>query len=71
MKKKRIKYLKRGEFFCLREYDDSTTEVKSSLVWVRGNYDSSSKKYYCYKFDDVCHGNFLRGDRVVYSEIYF
>lgn len=66
-----IKELKRGEYFCIREYDDSTTEVKSSAVWIRGEYIPSEKKFSCYRFDDVNDERFFKGDKKVFNDIYF
>lgn len=66
-----IKELKRGEYFCIREYDDSTTEVKSSAVWIRGEYIPSEKKISCYRFDDVNDERFFKGDKKVFNDIYF
>lgn len=71
MKQTTVKDLKRGEYFCVRKYDDSTTEVKSSAVWVRGEYVPSLKKFSCYKFDDVNDERFFKGDKVVFGDIYF
>lgn len=36
-------------------------------VWVRDEYIRGSKKYSCYKYDDVNKETFLKGDRMVYS----
>lgn len=35
-------------------------------VWVRTDYDRSSKTYWLKKFDDVCAGLAVKGDRTVY-----
>ena len=66
-----VRDLKRGEYFCIREYDDSTVEVKSSAVWVRGDYVPSLKKFSCYRFDDVNDERFFKGDKKVFNDIYF
>lgn len=71
MKPTKIKDLKKVEYFCIRQYDDSEKEVKSSAVWVRGEYDRSSKLYSCFKFNDVNHEHFFKGSKVVFTEIYF
>lgn len=64
MTKKMIKELANGEFFRL-------TDSETAPVWVRVSYDRSSKKYYCYKFDDVFHKNFFKGTRVVFVDFEF
>lgn len=71
MKPTKIKDLKKGEYFCIRQYDDSSKEVKSSVVWVKGEYDRSSKTFSCYKFDDINHEHFFKGSKVVFTDINF
>lgn len=61
MKKVKIKELKSGEYFRLQPNDNAP-------LWVRGEYDRSSKKYGCYYYDDVNHESFMRGERTVYVE---
>jgi hypothetical protein len=58
MKEVMLKELKEGEYFKFNE----TTKV----VWVRGYYERSLKRYECYKFDDVNHESFFKGDRRVF-----
>lgn len=62
--KTKIKNLKVGDFFRLK---DSET----SPVWVRGEYDRSLKKYSTYKFDDVNHERFVSPDIEVFTEFEF
>ena len=59
---KRIADLKKGEYFTL---------FNGSPVWVRGEYDRSSKKYSCYRFDDVCHERFYNGSKLVFVDFEF
>ena len=61
---KKLKDLKRGEFFKLK---DSPT----SPMWVRSEYCRSERKYSCYKYDDVNHESFFKGDRIVFTDFYF
>lgn len=68
--KKTVKELKSGEFFTLKEYDEKS-KVPESSVWVRGEFERSTKKYSCYKFSDMNHENFCRGDRIVYTDFEF
>lgn len=70
MAKTTIKELKKGDFFRLKEFREDEV-VNSSSVWIRGDYERSSKKYSCSKFDDFCHENFFRGDKVVYVDFEF
>lgn len=59
--KAKIKNLKQGEFFRLK---DSET----APVWIRGEYDrlDGINKYLCTKFDDISHGHHYKGDKEVY-----
>lgn len=71
---RRIKELELGDYFVIssKSIDCNTEEVKSSSsVWVRGSYDRSSKKYSCYKYDDVNHENFFKGDKKVFVDFIF
>lgn len=60
--------LREGEFFVLNESSINTEGYakSESVVWVRGEYERSEKKYSCTKFVDVCHESFLKADTVVY-----
>ena len=66
----KVKELKKGDFFTLKDVSGSTY-IPDSVVWVRGEYDRASKKYECYKYDDVNHFSYLRADRVVYTDFVF
>ena len=62
-----VKQLKRGDFFTLKAID----YPKKSQVYVRGDYDRTSKKYICYKFSDVCSARTMKGDKEVYTDFTF
>ena len=66
----KVKNLKKGDFFTLKDVSGSTF-IPDSFVWVRGDYDRSSKKYECYKYDDVNHFSYFRPERVVYFDFVF
>lgn len=56
---KKIKDLKKGEYFRLKDSD-------SAPVWIRGEYVREEKKYSAYKFDDINHERlFAPGKEVV------
>ena len=59
MEQMTIKAIPKGEFIKLN--DSETTPV-----WVRGEYDRSSRTYSIYKFDDINHEAFVRGSRSVF-----
>ena len=66
----KIKDLKVGDYFTLKDCSE-LEETPSRLVWVRGEYDRSSKTYSCYKFDDVCHEHNYKGDKDVFTDFNF
>lgn len=61
MRKTELKNVKREEFFRL-------ADSESAPLWIRGEYDRSSKKYECYKYDDVSHWAEFRGTRLAFVE---
>lgn len=62
-----IKDLKKGDFFTMREHE----YPNDSQVWVRDEYDRSTKKYCCYKWDDVNHVSLKKGTMKVYADFIF
>ena len=67
---KTVKELKSGDFFTLKEYAENRV-VPENSVWVRGEFERSTKKYSCCKFSDMNHENFFKGDRIVYTDFDF
>ena len=59
-----IKNLKKGEYFRLKDSGTAT-------VQVRGEYERSSKKYSCCRFDDMSAERFFSGDKQVYVDFEF
>ena len=64
-----LKYLKKGDYFTKKDYGFG--EVSETKVWVRGDYDRSTKKYECFKFDDVCKTQMISGTKEVYIDFTF
>ena len=62
MDEKRIKDLKQGDLFCLKNYDNPTDEQ----IYIRGYYERFSKKYECYKYSDINAERFFDGNKIVY-----
>ena len=62
-----IRALKMGEFFT----KNPVPEPNMRQVWVRGEYDRSVKKYWCYRFWDVCDGAYFPASREVFTEFTF
>lgn len=64
-----IKDLKVGDYFTLKGYGEQ--DVPERAVWVRGEYDRTSKTYSCCKFNDMCHEHFFKGAKVVFTDFIF
>lgn len=58
-----IKDLKPGTFF--------KTSPKSKIVYIRGAYDRSEKKYECQRFDDISVCIYCAGSRAAYTDFTF
>lgn len=63
----KVKDLKQGEFFTLKEIAEPT----DSQVWVRGCYDRSEKAYICHNFGDVNRCRSFKADRSVFNDFVF
>jgi hypothetical protein len=62
-----IKELKRGDFFTKKAIEYPT----ESQVWVRGEYDRSSRKYECHRWDDVNRICLMKADAQVFTDLLF
>lgn len=54
----KLKEVKQGDYF------KRTPDAKA--VYVRDYYERSTKRYSCYKFDDVNAESFINGEKLVY-----
>lgn len=64
---KRLSELKKGEYFTTREI----AEPNENQVFVKGDYDRSTKTYSCYKFGDVNEERFFKGTQKIFVEFVF
>lgn len=71
MKAIKIKDLKKGDLFVLRPLKNPEEEAPINIVWERGDYNRECKKYECSKYADICKYNWMRGDRIVYTDFIF
>lgn len=62
-----ISQIKKDTFFTLKPVE----EPKESQVYVRGDYNRSTKKYEAYKFEDINDFREFKGDKKVYIDFYF
>ena len=62
-----VKALKKGDWFTLKPIE----EPKESQVYIRDEYDRSTKRYLCGKFCDISASREFKGDKVVYTDFFF
>lgn len=62
-----IKDIKKGDYFTLKEI----SEPKESQVYIKGEYDKSSKTYSCCKFNDMNEERFYKGNKIIFAEFIF
>lgn len=62
-----IRQIKKCTFFTLKPIE----EPNESQVYVRDEYNRSTKKYEAYKFEDVSDFREFKGDKKVYIDFYF
>lgn len=65
----KLKELKHGDFFTRKAMNGQ--EAKASQVYIKGDYDRSTKKYWCQKWNDISRGMELKGDTEVYQDFTF
>ena len=65
----KLKELKRGDYFTRQPMHEQ--EAKASQVYIKEDYDRSTKKYWCQKWDDISRGIELKGDTEVYQDFTF
>ncbi len=62
-----IKELKKGEYFTRK----AIAEPTEKQVWIRGEYDRSTRCYECTCFADVCYTLYLKGSTKVFTDFVF
>lgn len=62
-----LKELKKGEYFTRKNIPYPT----DNQVYIRGDYDRTSKKYSCLHFNDINREIFLKGDTIIYTDFTF
>lgn len=67
MKETTIKALKRGEWFTLKPLEEPTEKQ----VYIRGDYDRETKKYFIEKWDNIGNGRMIKGTTKAYTEFTF
>ena len=65
----KLKELKKGEFFTRKSLGGQ--EAKESQIYIKDDYDYSTKKYWCQKWCDISKGIELKGDTEVCQDFIF
>lgn len=68
---KKLKDVKKGEYFTLKDYESVCGFVTEKQVYIRGEYDRAEKKYLCGKFIDISYSRYLKGDTIVFTDFTF
>lgn len=63
----KLKDLAKGEYFTKKSIEYPTERQ----VFVKGDYDRSTKKYICCRFSNICDDQLLKGDTEVFTEFTF
>ena len=63
----KLKDLKKGDWFTLK----NISEQKDNQVWIKDEYDRSSKKYLCIRWSDISDSKEISGDKEVYTDFTF
>lgn len=63
----KIRELKQGDYFTLKQID----EPKESQVWIRGEYDRSTRTYSATNFSDMNRERCFKGDKEVFTDFIF
>lgn len=62
--------LKKGEYFTICDHDGE--EINDpSIIWVRDEYDHSTRKFICRHFDDIGSSRQWKADTRVYVDFIF
>lgn len=61
-----LKELKKGDYFCVIPHNEK--EVKAKQVYIKGEYNRSTKKYICGRCDDISYSREFRPTMPVYLD---
>lgn len=62
----KLNELKKGDYFCIRPHHDE--EVKPKQVYIKGDYNRTTKKYICGRCDDISYSREFHGCLDVYLD---
>ena len=62
-----LRNLKKGTLFTKKEI----AYPNDSQVWVKGDYIRSMKRFECYRYSDANDFQYMRPDKLVYTDMTF
>lgn len=62
-----LKELKKGDYFTLKPLEYPTDKQ----VFIKGDYDRTSKAYDCGRYDDISYSRYIKGTKEVYTDFIF
>lgn len=63
----KLKELKKGDFFTLKNIE----YPKENQVYIKGDYDRSTKTYECTAFNDICKFRYIKGEKEIFVDFTF
>lgn len=66
----RLRDIPKGSYFHRISLKDGEF-CEHSVVWCKGEYDHSTRKWFCYKFEDVNHDRLFKGEERVTIDFTF
>ena len=66
----RLKDVPKGSYFHRTSMRDGEF-CEHSVVWLKGEYDHSTRKWSCYKFEDICNDRLFKGEERVTIDFTF
>lgn len=62
-----LKELKKGDYFTLKDIE----YPNDAQVWIKGDYDCSTKTYSCVNFSDINRERFIKANKQVFVDFIF
>lgn len=66
----RLRDVPKGTYFHRVSVKDGEF-CEHSVVWLKGEYDHSTRKWCCYKFEDFCNDRLFKGEERVTIDFTF
>ena len=66
----RLRDVPKGSYFHRVTLRDGEY-CEHSVVWCKGEYDHSTRKWCCYKFEDICNDRLFKGEERVTIDFTF